>query len=154
MTDVWIGDSGKKWREVVLRNYHHHQWLYRPYTLAASHRTFHNQFRHWWVSYGRAIDPAPWSVPTQDNTTKVPTIPGVIDQRSSPRGSRAVCGSRSHYIRPIVFYYYSSLHALYVDNRFAAPKNFVGFIFGSLLIYSEVPLWWVFSLRLQPLYGR
>jgi hypothetical protein len=35
------------------------------------------------------------------------------------------------------YYYYSSLCVPYVENRFAALKGFMGFIFGFLLIYSE-----------------
>jgi hypothetical protein len=33
--------------------------------------------------------------------------------------------------------YYSSLNVPCVENRFGAQKNFMGFIFGSLLISSE-----------------
>jgi hypothetical protein len=44
------------------------------------------------------------------------------------------CGSGTNYI---ITYYYSSFFVPYVRNSFAAPKNFMSFIFGSLLIYNE-----------------
>jgi hypothetical protein len=42
------------------------------------------------------------------------------------------CGSRTNYI----IIYYSSLYMLYVENRFTALKNVMGFVLGSLLISS------------------